>query len=317
MLTAGREGGKARGREAAALARHSAAGHGTPGAADRGPRPVVPPRVDREPLPGRRRRRFPWDSEPETSYPREAPVRPVRLMVSLLFTTLVLAPAAARADEGGGWHWVNVPYIWGTGMDGTVGIGPARAEVDQSFSDVVSHLDLGAMMRLEGQGARWGISFDVAYVNLSETTKPGDAEVTSEQINAELDATYRVNDHFQALVGGRFWKLNNDVDFANPVLNDVDAERDWLDPVVGFIAKAPMGDHWEFRFRGDVGGFGAGSDLSWQAELAFGWKVNEKFTLVLGYRVLEVDYDSGSGAREFVYDVSQQGPGIGFAIRLR
>jgi hypothetical protein len=77
-----------------------------------------------------------------------------------------------------------------------------------------------------------------------------------------------------------------------------------------------MGEAWDFRFRGDLGGFGVGSDLSYQIELLFGWHATERFTLAFGWRLLDVDYDSGSGANRFIYDIQQQGPELGFAFHF-
>ncbi len=242
-------------------------------------------------------------------------LRPI-LALALALPVLDATAASAAEPDHGGWQWTVAPYIWGTGMDGKIGIGPVSVEVEQSFGDIVSHLDLGGMLRVEGEGRRVGVAIDFGYVNLSETTKLGDAEVTSEQFNAEVDAIIKVNEHFSALVGARFWKLNNDIDFANPALSDVDAERDWTDPVVGFIARTPLADRWDFRFRGDVGGFGGGSDLTWQAELLFAFEMTERSSVVFGYRALEVDFDSGSGAREFIYDVAQRGLEVGFAFHF-
>lgn len=63
---------------------------------------------------------------------------------------------------------------------------------------------------------------------------------------------------------------------------------------------------------GFVGGFGAGSDLSWDAMGAFGWSPRENVSLILGYRASGVDYDNGS----FTYDAIQHGPVIGGVFRF-
>jgi hypothetical protein len=50
-----------------------------------------------------------------------------------------------------------------------------------------------------------------------------------------------------------------------------------------------------------IGGFGAGSDVTWDLLGSVGYQWNERFAIVAGYRALGVDYDDDG----FVYDVIQ------------
>jgi hypothetical protein len=74
----------------------------------------------------------------------------------------------------------------------------------------------------------------------------------------------------------------------------------------------------ELLLRGDVGGFGAGSEFSWNALATYSWQiaVSEGVTYsgVLGYRALDVDYEKGSGRSKYRYDVLQHGPIMGLSI---
>ncbi len=63
---------------------------------------------------------------------------------------------------------------------------------------------------------------------------------------------------------------------------------------------------------GNAGGFGAGSDLTWDVFGGFGYEWNDWLSTVIGYRHLEVDYDDEG----FVYDVTQTGPLIGGALKF-
>lgn len=64
--------------------------------------------------------------------------------------------------------------------------------------------------------------------------------------------------------------------------------------------------------RGDVGGFRAGSDFSWQVLAAYNFQlcVTNRYVLdaYFGYRALSVDYSQGSGDTKYEYNVLQQGP---------
>jgi hypothetical protein len=70
--------------------------------------------------------------------------------------------------------------------------------------------------------------------------------------------------------------------------------------------------------RGDFGGFGVGSEFSWSALAAYSFVVAAQdgvtYSGILGYRVLDVDYEQGSGRTKYEYDVLQHGPVSGLTI---
>jgi hypothetical protein len=68
--------------------------------------------------------------------------------------------------------------------------------------------------------------------------------------------------------------------------------------------------------RGDIGGFGAGSDLAWQAFPYVDWRIAKWGSLQAGYRWMGMDYESGSGATRFKYDMLIQGPQLGFTLHF-
>ena len=85
-----------------------------------------------------------------------------------------------------------------------------------------------------------------------------------------------------------------------------------------FVTDWPRGQ--ELLLRADVGGFDVGSQFSWNvlAAYSFDFAVRNGVTYsgVLGYRALSVDYEKGSGASKYEYDVVQHGPLVGLAIRF-
>ena len=71
------------------------------------------------------------------------------------------------------------------------------------------------------------------------------------------------------------------------------SDLEWVDPVVGARMRHQFASGSEFNLEGDVGGFGAGSEFSWQAVATYGFDVNAFDTTmrsVVGYRALSVDY---------------------------
>lgn len=95
---------------------------------------------------------------------------------------------------------------------------------------------------------------------------------------------------------------------------------DWVDPIVGARLRHQVAPGQELVLRGDIGGFGAGSDFSWQAIGTYNWQMCTVGSLVLngyaGYRALQVDYEQGSGLKEYKYDVLQHGPVFGLTTNF-
>jgi hypothetical protein len=76
----------------------------------------------------------------------------------------------------------------------------------------------------------------------------------------------------------------------------------------------------EIEIRGDLGGFGAGSQFSWQAIATY----NRPLCMVhgipvdgyLGFRALSADFSQGSGRSRFEWDNVIYGPVIGVTMRF-
>jgi hypothetical protein len=66
---------------------------------------------------------------------------------------------------------------------------------------------------------------------------------------------------------------------------------DWFDPYVGVRARYNFTPAIYVIGRADIGGFGIGSDLMWQAEGALGVQVTRNVYAEIGYRALSFDYD--------------------------
>jgi hypothetical protein len=79
--------------------------------------------------------------------------------------------------------------------------------------------------------------------------------------------------------------------------------EDWWDPYVGVRARLNLSKAFYLTAKADIGGFGVGSDLTWQASGALGCQVTRSLHAEIGYRYLYTDYDHDG----FVYDVSQSG----------
>jgi hypothetical protein len=84
--------------------------------------------------------------------------------------------------------------------------------------------------------------------------------------------------------------------------------KTWFDPVLITRLTTDINGKWLFQFRGDVGGFGVGSDFTWQLQAYAGYRFTKVFQLTAGYRILGIDYDKGTDKERFIYNVDTFGP---------
>ena len=93
----------------------------------------------------------------------------------------------------------------------------------------------------------------------------------------------------------------------------IDVERDvnWIEPFVGGRVLPTLSKRVTIGVRGDVGGFGVGSDLIWSLVGSIQYHVSRQVALGGGYRALDIDYAQGSGG----LDVLMHGPLLGAAFR--
>ena len=107
--------------------------------------------------------------------------------------------------------------------------------------------------------------------------------------------------------------MDVDLDLPGP-LSDVDQRKDWVDPYFGLLWQWKIAEKWGTRLRGDIGGFGIGSDLTWNLVGLVDFKPWKHVSLFGGYRVLYQDYSTGSGTSKFAYDATMHGPALGLNI---
>jgi hypothetical protein len=214
------------------------------------------------------------------------------------------------------WTHEIAPYVWGAGMDGTTGLGGVSADVDASFGDILDNLELGLMGMYRGTRDRFSVTIDAVYMGLGATGRgPGDlvkADVDMDQAALEVDLGYEVLEHLTVFGGLRYNDLSVEVETSGPLgRQSVDGDENWVDPVVGALYVLPFAEQWSATFRGDIGGFGIGSDFAWQGLASLRWQASPSFGVLAAYRYISMDYESGSGSKSFTYDMAMSGPALG------
>jgi hypothetical protein len=203
-------------------------------------------------------------------------------------------------------------YGLAAGMSGEVGIGPVNADVDFGFDKVWNNLEFAMMGTVQVGYDRWTFTTDVVFMGLGASRN--NLTVDMDQWMVEPTLSYRVSKYFEPLVGVRYNNLSGEI--RGPLNRNPFGTQDWWDPIVGANLTLPMGKKFNFNFRGDIGGFGVGSDFTWQVFPYFDWRFAKWGSLQAGYRWLDMDYETGSGNSQFTYDMLSQGPQLGFTIHF-
>ena len=237
------------------------------------------------------------------------------LLAAALAGALALTTTVAVADETNHWRFDTSLNLWMAGLSGDVAARGIPASIDVGFGDIVQNLEFAAAGRVTVGYDRWSLSTEVSYMGLGASTRA--ASLDFNQWLVEPTVGYQFCDWFEGFAGVRYNNLNGDVRFNGPAGKVATGTQDWWDPIIGAQFSRPLfGQKLTFNGRFDVGGFGVGSDLTWQAFPYLNWRFAKWGSAQLGYRWLATDYEHGSGTSKFVYDVIVEGPQIGLTVHF-
>lgn len=250
--------------------------------------------------------------------------RTIQSIAIALSALPVNAALAQDADDRGDRAVQITPYVWAAGYGGTLRASPAgpTLRVSRGFGELVQDLDAAFFVTGLARKDRFVIVADVSHVATSRdgfvpTGNPAvplvPAEGRLKQTSLTLLGGYRVVDDRDVsidLLGGfRAWWVRPSV--AVPLLGGTAAaDLNFADPIVAARGNIRIAPRWSGVIYGDIGGFGAGSDVTAQAVGTINYRIGRAVWLSGGYRYLLVDYKSG-GRR---IDSSLGGPLLGVTL---
>jgi opacity protein-like surface antigen len=265
------------------------------------------------------------------------------LQVLILIVVVSACSLAFGQDVTGDadqWSVHFTPYFWIAEIDGDATLRGRTGPAEASFSDIWDNLDFGLMGRVEAWKDRWGLVFDGLYMDLGAefSTPQGliSADIDFKQTMLEFGIGHRLWEttvgqesdqelSFDLLGGGRYMNLEGEVDVRNngplsglglAIGRTFRRREEWVDPFVGGRLRWDIDEKLAAAVRFDFGGFGVGdgSNLTWNLLVGIDYKLKENMSLKAGYRVFDIDYDSGSGTKEFGLDTQFRGPIFGLTI---
>ena len=244
----------------------------------------------------------------------------VGVIAVLLWSAPVTGQTARPASSPDSWQLEVTPYLWGSGVNGQLGIENHTADIDASFNNILSHLHFAAMGLADARRGKLLIVTDIMYTDLrGQRATPGPlfSSVNPQQKTVILtpEAGYRVLESDAAsldVVGGvRVWHLGSELQFQPGVLPGLDLQdgHTWFDFVAGARARQALPRNWWLTVYGDLG---AGESIhTYQVIGTAGLDIHRRYMLVFGYRYLNVDY------RQLVLlNTAMKGPLFGFTIKF-
>ena len=237
----------------------------------------------------------------------------------IIVLTLTIVSSSAWAQDSDQWDWKIAPYLWMTNLDGSLSMGPIDQDIDMSFSDILSDLEIGGSVFAEFGKGNHAVHIDYTYLRI----KPDPTVLPSPPFppNGELSSKLTVNIFEPAynyrwkgpggpalVLGARMTDMSIRLSPEN--LPAVTGGPSWWDYFVGIKTHNAISPKWDFEFYGTVGT--GGSDLPWTAQAMFNRSYSNDNRLNLGFRVWGVDYSETKDSQVTALDLTYYGFMIGY-----
>lgn len=249
-------------------------------------------------------------------------------MAALLVQVQAAEPAAQGVEAGNlaGWNVQLTPYVWGTGIGGTVRPyqGGPTTQVDESFSDVLKDLDAAFFMNALVRKDAWVLHLDMTSASLSKSasmdvvpgiTLHGQAKIRQRAFGVLAGMRWQQSPQssWDWLGGVRYWNVRVDASASLPGFGSHETRVDtaFTYPVLAARWRYQWNDRWSTLAYLDAGGTGR-SKHTWQTLLTLNYTLQKQWYLSAGYRYLSVNHEAHG---EHV-DLSQQGPVLGLTYRF-
>ncbi|WP_292294824.1 hypothetical protein [Marivita sp.] len=236
---------------------------------------------------------------------------------AILAVSFAVAPSSARAQE---WTGQATIYGWGAGVGGdfTPRAGAPTLSFDKSLSEVLEDLD--AALFVTGLARRGDLVLfgDFTYSSSSREGRvppgiPASGEVTLRALTLAAGKRFDIDGGatIDVMGGLRGWSLDGKVSVPLAGVS-LAPEQTFVDPIIALRVNTPLADRWSVLSYVDIGGFGVGSEMTWQAAITANYQATENVYLSFGYRHLFVDYRDGGTE----FEGSMTGPLAGVTWRF-
>jgi hypothetical protein len=227
------------------------------------------------------------------------------------------------------WRFEVTPYVWLTGVKGTINLNNGLAKsADYSSSDVLSNLKSGAMIAAEAHKGNWGIMGDLVSATLQNSGSipiSGGAARVADKITVQQTIltgafTYTLTStkdvYADALLGVRAIDVTATLSgslMGTPDKESISKKTSTIDPIIGAKGRYRIADSsWYIPAYADIGGGGGTTNMTWQLMAGIGKTFNKVVDASLTYRALYYDMkDSG-----VLQKTTMQGPQVAVSFKF-
>jgi hypothetical protein len=231
--------------------------------------------------------------------------RSADLKILLALVALICGTAHADVVKNERTEGLNLeltPYFWAAGIDGKAQVGTRRVHFDQSFSDLIEHVDTGFMGLGIVSYDRFVVYADYDYISLSSDGKIGRDLIVPSGTKADVDSNldlwtvaggYRF-DTFDAntidvMIGTRTLSLDNSLKALG---TRISSDSSVTDTIVMLRPSLRINDHWRFNPTLSYG-LSGDSDTTYELMPQLQYQFADSFALRFGYKRLYYKENSG------------------------
>jgi opacity protein-like surface antigen len=253
---------------------------------------------------------------------------PSSALAGLLGGLMLVAPPAsaqAPATTSDSWAITASPYVWFSGLSGDISVPAGSVSFSADFGDIFETLKFSAMGIVEARRGNFSIVSDALYLNLQQgipvpgshgAFSGGSARTQSAEISVIGLYTLAETPSGRFELGGgvRAWWFNTAINYNSGLLpgRSADSSTSWADPILAARGIVRLSESLSFTAYGDVGGFGVGTEFTWQAMGTLDWRLRDNLSVSIGYRYMHLDYEKGRAT----IGVDLSGPIIGASYRF-
>jgi hypothetical protein len=238
----------------------------------------------------------------------------------LLFSSCVNAETAEQ------WQFSITPVLWNASVKASLNDGSGGGGGDQPINPdyhffTLDNLSDYMSLQLEAKRGRFSLLFDSLRARYQDERagRLKNLNVSTKLGFVELAAAYQFSDKSKLdfIAGARRTFLEINVDLASastgliPAINK-QSSSSWTDPIIGLRYNYSIAENWQLWLRGDVGGFGVGTQRSINAIANVQYFINKYVSFAAGYRYLAIDFKE----EDVLHDVRLKGVQLGLGIHF-
>ena len=255
---------------------------------------------------------------------REMKAGPLLGALGVLALSATSAAAQAPARTTDDWTFVASPYVWFSGLGGEVTLPRGSDSFNADFGDILETLKFSFMGLFEARRQNFSLVFDLMYINQQQGVPVPDngaftggssrLKTTEASAIGLFTLLEQPGGRFELGGGLRAWRMTTEINLDSGLLpgRSADETTSWVDPIIAARGSLRLNDRLSLTGYGDIGGFGVGSELTWQVMATLDWRFSDTFSASLGYRWIQIDYEAGRAK----IDLDMSGPIIGASLRF-